>query len=320
MKSGTSALARYLTVAQAQGVLPAGVIYPIGDLWFGRSQNIVKQELELLLVGMASRNDFVELTGIHREIDSALSDVGAATRAAGDATAIFVCESAGKNTSANALASWFAPYFDRVSFVTVARRQEYAMPSIVAQRIKQWERSEVSLDVADYLVSEPGFVGSLDYEAMSTAWARPNQPLIVMPYLEGEQGSMDSIARFFRFLNLGEPPAVRGIEGKRIHPTFSREGLEALAAIKWRARALRWLPGYSKRADAAFHDLWKKYHASAATGGIDPSGRKFSSFALTTEDRAVVRAHFESSNTQFLKNVDRTGMETEWSRWQENPG
>ena len=322
MKSGTSALARYLTVAQAQGVLPTGVMYPIGDLWFGRVQNIVKQELELLQIGGAARGDIPnsELTGIYREIDSALSAVGVATREADNATAIFVCESAGKSTSAQALASWFTPYFDRVTFLTVARRQEYAMPSIVAQRVKAWDHREVSLHVADYLRSEPGFVRSIDYATMVEAWSRPGQPLLVMPYLEGEQGSMDSIARFFRFLNLGQPTEIRGIQGKRIHPTFSRDALEALAAVKRRARRLWWIPGYSKRAQAKFADLWKEFHAAAVSTGIEPSGRKFSPYVLTPEDRALVRDHFLDSNTRFLENVDCTGMATEWARWQENPG
>lgn len=322
MKSGTSALARYLTVAQAQGVLPTGVMYPIGDLWFGRVQNIVKQELELLQIDGAARGDIPnsELTGIYREIDSALSAVGVATREARNATALFVCESSGKSTSAQALASWFTPYFDRVTFVMVARRQEYAMSSIVAQRVKAWEHKEVSLDVADYLRSEKAFVGTLDYAEMLDAWSRPGEPLLVMPYIEGEQGSMDSIARFFRFLNLGQPSEIRGIEGKRIHPTFSRDALEALGALKRRARRLRWIPGYSKRAHARFADLWKKFHAAAVSTGIEPTGRKFSPYALTPEDRALVRAHFLDSNTRFLENVDRTGMAAEWARWQENPG
>jgi hypothetical protein len=321
MKSGTSALARYLTVAQAQSVLPDGVIYPFGDLWFGRTQNIVKQELELLRIGSASRHDFseAELTGIYGEVDAAIAGVGAATRPGGQ-TAVFICESAGKTTSVQALESWFTPYFDRVSFVTVARRQEFAMPSIIAQRVKEWGRHEVSLAATDYLTSEPGFVHTLDYAAMMQEWSRPGQPLLVIPYLEGEQGSMESVARFFRFLDLGEPAAVRGIEGKRIHPTFSRDGLLALAAIKRRARVLRWVPGYAKRASAEFHDLWKKYHAAAATAGIEPSGRRFAPFALTDGDRIAVREHFAASNASFLKNVDRTGMEAEWSRWHETTG
>jgi hypothetical protein len=321
MKSGTSALARYLTVAQAQGVLPEGVIYPIGDLWFERTQNIVKQELELLQIGRAARSDFSEgtLTGIHREVDVAIAGVGAATRATG-ATAIFVCESAGKSTTRAALESWFAPYFDTVTFVTVARRQEFAMPSIIAQRVKEWKRREVSLDVADYLVSERGFVATLDYAAMMDQWATADRPLLVLPYLEGEQGTMESVARFFQFLHLGEPPVVRGIEGKRIHPTFSRDGLEALAALKRRAHALRWVPGYSARAELAFHALWKQYHAAAVSGGIEPTGRKFAPFTLTDEERSIVRQHFSDSNTQLLKKIDRTGMETAWSRWQETPG
>ncbi len=320
MKSGTSALARYLTVAQAQGLLPADVIYPIGPLWFDRTQNIVKQELELLKIGSAARSDFADaaLSGIYGEVDAALAAVGDATRTA-NATALFVCESAGKATSLRALESWFTPYFDRVTFVTVARRQEYAMPSIIAQRVKEWSRPETSLHVADYLASEQGFVRTLDYAAMAQRWDRPGQPLLVMPYLEGEQGSMESVARFFRFMGLGEPPAVRGIEGKRIHPTFSRDGLEALASIKRRSRALSWVPGYSARAEASFHLLWKKFHSAAATSGIEPSGRKFVPFSLSERDREIVRLHFAESNQRFLETVDRTGMETEWSRWEREP-
>ena len=46
-KTGTTALAKYLTQLSAHGQLPKELYFPSGDQWFGRSDRIQKHSVEL---------------------------------------------------------------------------------------------------------------------------------------------------------------------------------------------------------------------------------------------------------------------------------
>jgi hypothetical protein len=317
MKSGSSALARYLTVAESRGELPANVIYPIGDLWFDRRENIVKQLGQLRSVDKLDRStlDPSNFSAEVAAVDSALARVGAVLRERGNATAIFIVETAGRDTTPAALRSWFTPHFDTVTFVTMARRQDLSVPSMIAQRVKDFGFLQATLDPRDFVVAEYSFLATIDYALLRDEWSTPDSPLRVIPYLEGEQGSMAMISRFFRYFDLGEPATVRGIEGKRVHPTFSRTGLEALIAIKRSTRRFRWLPGMQARMRARFDTVWKVYYHAAATGGLEPSGRHFAAFSLSPEESSWVLDRFSESNARLSREIDRTGLEAEWEQW-----
>ncbi len=314
MKTGTSALARYLTVAQSRGELPENVVYPIGDQWFETTHNIVKQQERLRVLDKLDRSA-IDPAHFPADVDAAIAAVGALLRERGDATAIFIYETAGINTTPADLRSWFAPHFDTVTFVTLARRQDRSVASIIAQRIKSFVAREATLNPRDYVSTEPLFLATIDYSHMRDEWSTPGSPLRVIPYLEGEQGSMASVSRFFRFFELGEPVLVRGIEGKRVHPTFSREGLQALIEVKRSSRRFRWLPGKTARASAQFDKVWKVYHQAAMSGGLEPSGRRFTAFALPPKDSEWVLGLYADSNKRLMAEVDRTGLEAEWSQW-----
>jgi hypothetical protein len=316
MKTGSSALARYLTLAQSLGQLPTNVIYPIGDLWFDQTHNIVKQQRWLRSLDGLDRSvvDPVDFSTEVAMVDAALARVGAVLREQVTGTAIFIGGTLrGRNPAE--LRSWFTPHFDTVTFVIMARRQDRAVPSIIAHRVKYFSSDDVSLDPRDAANTELDFFASLDYSPSVDLWPTFDSPLRVIPYMEGEQGSMAMISRFFQYFGLGEPTTVRGIEGKRVHPTFSREGLQALIAIKRGAGRFRWLPGMKARARARFDTVWKVYYQAALTGGLEPSGRRFSAFELSPEESAWVLDRFSESNARLSREVDRTGLETEWEQW-----
>jgi hypothetical protein len=311
IKSGTTALARYLTAAADRGVLPATIVYPSGDLWFHKNGAIVRQRDELL------RAEIVEGRFVDDEMRHTLAAIAGRLREIGDAAAILIAETGNVRFTPATLTPALREFFDEVTYVLMARRQDAAIASIVAQRAKMWDGEVASLDPRTHVVAGDADIAGLDFDAMLDAWAPTDgeHSLTVVPYLEGDQGTFRAIARVFAALGLPDPPEVTGIEGRRIHPTFSRDGMQALVRLKRRAARWGWIPGLGSRFEQKFAETVRLYHATAIDGGVEPSGRKFAPWRLTPADREWVRARFEPSNRRFLARVDRRGFEDEWDRW-----
>ncbi|MDO9590942.1 MAG: hypothetical protein Q7J04_07360 [Microcella sp.] len=310
IKSGTTALSRYLTTAAGDRTLPDTVLFPMGDLWFGRTGAIVRQRAEL--ERLIDRDADAELT-------SALSRIGDQLRSRGGdhAAAIFVIETGGARLDPQRTTAAFAPHVDEVVYVVMARPQTTAVTSIVAQRAKMWDGERASLDPRQHLDRGDLDIRWLDYDALMTKWmpTAGEHRLVMLPFLEGDQGTYRAIQRLFHALELGSAPAARGIEGRRIHPTFSREGMQSLVELKNRAHRWRRLPGAASRLEAQFREAITAYHAAAIGGGVDPSGRPYRPWRLDDGDRSWVAERFRAANERFLARVDRTDLEQEWADW-----
>jgi len=315
IKSGTTALSRYLTTAVADRVLPPHIVYPTGELWFGRSGAIVRQRAEL--ERLIEREPDAELT-------SALAGVGAELRRRGGEhpTALFVIETGGARLDPQRTTAALAPHVDEVVYVVMARPQTTAVTSIVAQRAKMWDGERASLDPRVHIARGDTDIRWLDYDALQAKWmpSAGEHRLIMLPFLEGDQGTFRGIQRLFDALDLGAAPAARGIEGRRIHPTFSREGMQALVDLKNRAHRWAWVPGASARLEARFREAVTVYHASAIGNGVDPSGRPYRPWRFDEAERAWVADHFRAANERFLATVDRGLLEQEWQQWGREAG
>jgi len=315
IKSGTTALSRYLTTATTDRQLPDHILYPTGDLWFGRSGAIVRQraELERLIERDADA-----------ELSSALARVGAELRARGaeHATALFVIETGGARLDPHRTTAAFAPHVDEVVYVVMARPQTTAVTSIVAQRAKMWDGERASLDPRIHVERGDLDIRWLDYDALMTKWmpSATEHRLIMLPFLEGDQGTFRGIQRLFDALDLGTAPPARGIEGRRIHPTFSREGMQALVDLKNRAHRWGWVPGTAARTEAQFRELVTVYHAAAIGGGVDPSGRPYRPWRLDEAERDWVASYFRAANERFVDRVDRAHLVNEWEQWAQEAG
>lgn len=315
IKSGTTALSRYLTTAVADRVLPSHIVYPTGDLWFGRTGAIVRQRAEL--ERLIDRDADAELT-------AALAGVGDELRRRGGEhpTALFVIETGGARLDPQRMTAAFAPHVDEVVYVVMARPQTTAVTSIVAQRAKMWDGESASLDPRVHVERGDLDIRWLDYDALQARWmpSAGEHRLLVLPYLEGDQGTFRGIQRLFDALDLGAAPAARGIEGRRIHPTFSREGMRTLVDLKNRAHRWGWVPGVRPRLEARFREAVTVYHASAISSGVDPSGRPYRPWRLDDAERDWVATHFRRSNERFLASVERGALEAEWTQWAREAG
>jgi hypothetical protein len=316
IKSGTTALARYLTSATSQNVLPAGLVYPLGDLWMGRSGSIVRQ-----------RDDFDQTSvGPEGAVFTSAQTPGALDAVAHHlalmptdrATALFIVETGGARLHPQALADSLLSRFDDVVLISMARRQDRALASIIAQRAKMWGQPS-SLDPRVHLAAPDPDVESLHYDRITERWEGTGAEFRMIPYLEGDQATFAAIARIFHVLGLPTPVETKGIAGRRIHPTFSQEGMTALVEIKRRA-SRAWLPGSRERWQVRFDEAIAAYHASAISSGLEPSGRKFVPWALSDVDARWVLDLFHESNQRMLATVDRAGCESDWAAWEQSLG
>lgn len=305
IKTGTTALSRYFTLTNRAGTTPKHIIYPMGELWFGEDGYIVRQRNQLEQLLDARLHDFGEPETASRpgsELDRALAGVAAAARARGvaEVTAVFVVETGLPRFRPALINEIFTRHFDDVDFVFMARRQDKLVASIVSQNVKMWNRMWSTINPRFEMTRFPRDrdFAALDYAKQFSRWASVVGPehMIVIPYDEGNQGSFAMIDRFFDFTGLGKAPRVEGIEGRRIHPTFSDQGMNRLAHIKSIARWTYWIPAFQQRIDEVWKRSTEVYYERALSGSANPDGSPFVSWTLSPNDRRWVLRRYRDSN------------------------
>ena len=321
IKTGTTALSRYLTLTNNAGLTPENLIFPTGDMWFGRNGDIVRQryELEALMsqrdisAGSDIGPDFVQ------QLDTALERVAKElrTRKVDTATAIFVVETGLPRFDPARIDSALRRQFDTVDYLFMARRQDKLVTSIVAQNMKMFEKKWATLQPRFELSRIPRLrdFAALDYVAQYTRWARivGHEHVIVVPYDEGDQGSFATIDRIFDFASLGSAPRIDGIEGLRIHPTFSTFGMKKMAWLKSLTRFAWAWPPFRPRLTAVWDSWTVKYHNQALSGLPDPDGQAFQPWSLSSGDRRWVLRRFLASNRK-LRSLQTTHTDV-WDEW-----
>lgn len=317
-KTGTSALAKYMTRLALENKLPSNLIFPIGNEWFGRTDRIQKHRVDLeRIVGIFNKGSDVSIAD-----DESMRNLIQVARASSSemTSVVLIAETALANIKPQSLTEVLLRYFDRVDYVIAARNQENGIRSLIAQRVRDKNRREWSLDPISYLDTSSISFSSMDYTLMGRRWApeNPKVSLSFIPYLESDKASFSFIDRFFRVLGTDKPPRLKGIDGVRIHPTFSSEGMREISRIKKRLRTWGWVPWVKKRLLAQFETSSKIFHHSASKGGVDPSGELYGVWEFTKGQSEWIREYYEASNTDFLANLTRDSFETDWELWGSN--
>jgi len=319
IKTGSTALAAYFSRASNRGLLPDNIVYPMGDLWFGRtSSGPMKHHPEI--AGTPSNEDGSFRFAVP-EVVSAVANVATVLRqspGASDKTAVFIIETVTDSRPPALIQELFTSVFDEVIFVMVARRQDKAAASELAQDIKSRRLRGTNLDPRkrEPLHGQP--FGEFNHLRNYERWESgpSNYSLVAIPYIEGEHGTFSGIERFHRAAGLGDPADLPGIEGLRIHPTFSRDGLEAMVKLNKRIQKWGFVPGVTARTAKKFDAVSKVYLHAANQNGIEPSGRRFTPFSFTDEEARWVLEQFESSNRQFIERVKPGPFEHDWITWE----
>jgi hypothetical protein len=291
----------------------------MGDLWFGRqSSGPIKHHEEI--AGTLSNEDGTFRFAVP-EVVSAVANVATVLRnspRAGDKTAVFVIETVTDRRPPTLIQELFTSVFDEVIFVMVARRQDKAAASALAQDIKSRKLRGTNLDPRkrEPLHGQP--FGEFNHLRNFERWVSgpSNYSLVVIPYIEGEHGTFSSIERFHRAAGLGDPVELPGIEGRRIHPTFSREGLDAMVKLNKRIKKWGVLPGVTAATSTKFDSVLKVYLRAANQNGIEPSGRRFTPFSFTDDEARWVLEQFDASNRELIAQVKEGPFKDDWSTWE----
>jgi hypothetical protein len=318
IKTGSTALAVYFAGATIRGLLPPDIIYPMGDLWFGRKSGAMKHHQEISATEMteAGTPRFLNL-----EVVDAVTRVADSLRAMpgkGDKSAVFIIETVTDNRPPALIQNLFTSVFDEVVFVMVARRQDKAAASELAQDIKSRVLRGTNLDPRKREVAYGLPFGEFNHLRNYERWVSgpENYSLVVIPYLEGEQGTFAGIERFHRAGRLSKPIALSGIEGARIHPTYSREGLETLAKLNARIKRWGFVPGVRSALEKKFEEIFKVYLHASNKNGIEPSGRRFKPYSFTQDEARWVLDQFDASNRELITRVKAGPFEKDWAAWE----
>ena len=97
VKTGTTALSQYLTALVRAGEMPPHIVYPVDDLWFGESGDIVRQRRRLEILMEPHVHDFSNLPDAMQpdsEMNTTLSEIARVARksTAPLVTAVFIAE------------------------------------------------------------------------------------------------------------------------------------------------------------------------------------------------------------------------------------
>lgn len=317
MKTGTSAFATHLWQAAVDGKLPQHIMYPINELWFPANKTVVKHhdlvEIAPLLSpehGEAPRNT----PNSAEAVLAKLRDIAAAARARrGDVTVIMVCEIGDQLAEPATLGAHLAELFDRVDIVLVAREQAGAIPSLLGQQLRMWNRKKVtSLRISSFLRYHRER-NAYAYDYLWDRWALDDAPytLHVVPYRSSLALSENLSQCIFDELGLGAyPQNPRDAGNARIHPTFSSLGMHLLVLAKKLDVVIGWFPAGSRLAKYVFDRFIGFCHAESRR-----NVEGFTAWKLPASERAKVIEAYRSSNESFRAKLGPLAQKPEWTAW-----
>ncbi len=316
-KTGSTAIAQYLSEATQEGSLDPSLLYPTGTQWFNSTRKIVKHhELEAVLFP-------AEGDGEERVSRSTLETTFAELREAAQRrgvekmTTILISESLNDRGDPQTLEEFLSQYFDEITLIVFCRKQDSAVSSMISQGVKNWQKAAKSTRVDDYLTDGLYFPEDFDYLRSLTKWSDASARTTVkfIPYLEGEEGTLAILERFFDAASLGAVPSTASVRPNRANRALSRECLDVLCEIKARRDLLEPGDPTLSRLKSQFWDVLRRFEFMAVA-----EGRGSSSFdnpwVLESAERAKILAAYQQSNTAFLGTIDRTAFAAEWNTWE----
>lgn len=316
MKTGSTAFAAALAEAERSGTLAPGVLYPIGQNWFGDQRSVVKHHQ----LNAAARREPLVARRRDREqeqlrvLEEAIAQCvrtavdRAAARDASEATILLVAEGASHQPRPERLTTMLGRHVDRIDYVLVARAQPRAIGSIIAHGVKDIGAVRHDrLDAVDHL-GGPARARRFDYAAIVERWRHEGATLHIVPYDEDAPGTTSLLDAILDTVELPRLTVSESLAAKRTHPSFSAEGLRELARIKRRYRRLGWIPGAEERYRRRFTEAWARHHQLARDGLVRP-------WRLPRRDVEHVAAAYAESNRRFRALLGADADRPAWRGW-----
>jgi hypothetical protein len=312
MKTGTTSMAQYFARAANGGALPEGVLYPHAELWFNKYRHVM--ELQELFVD----EDGVFVGWSNPEVDLALTGVATATRNTGGESgqAFFIAETLFNRRPTSAYIQGLRRHFDAVHCIVNVRKQDSAVSSMIAHRMRAGTAPEAGPTLQSHLKATVGLLEKYDYQKNLAVWGRDNPDVTfsVLPVFENDADPYRLVKSVYRACGWGEPVRVDGFEGKAFNPSPTVEVLDQLAVKRRASRRWGWLPQLGRNLQRDIQTL--KQQASKPRL-LRRTATSSTLWSLSDAERLFTLNWFAESNQLLLnEHQDDTLFASDWSEWQ----
>ena len=320
MKTGTTALGAYFSSAQSAGVLPADVVYPVGDLWFPASGNITKHGQLADFLYPEGRHNSGRKTQIRKpdEVAAKLRDVAGflATHKGPRATAVFISETLEGRPHVERLVELLTATFDEVVLVLAVRSPIEAAQSLLVHKIKDWRMDHVDFDLFGMLKNSDGSL-SYDYQRMISRFHTLSTiEFVLIPYFEEESDGYAVVDRFMRIVTGHAAPRIGGDFGsRRIHPSLPLSSLKRLVALKKLKLRFDRIPLVSSIIHSLFRRILTADRDKVVRAGFSTRSSDSGDWVISSEDRARILALYGNLGDDLRKALGSRATQPEWRDW-----
>lgn len=320
MKTGTTALGAYFSAAQSAGILPADIVYPVGDLWFPASGNITKHGQLADFLYPEGRHNSGRKTQIQSPDNVArkLRDVAAhvATTAGSRGTAVFISETLVGQADLERLVEQLNVAFDEVAFVLAVRSPVEAAQSLLVHKIKEWRSRHVDFDLYAMLRNRDG---SLDYDyqrMISTLRQLPIDTFLLIPYFEEESDGYAVVDRFMKVVT--GKSAIRldnDFGSRRIHPSLPLPSLKRLVAVKKMKSLLGGVPFLASILHSLFLRILNADRSKVMRAGFNARSSDSGDWVISPAERARILALYGNLGADLRKALGAQSTQADWRSW-----
>jgi hypothetical protein len=319
MKTGTTALGYYFSVATELGILPPSIVYPTGDLWFPPAGRIVKHNALFDFFAEDSDQPRFRKTAIQSpaavEERVARAAAAAAQRGPGS-TVVFVSETISSRTKAGVLITMLRKYFGRIRVVFAVRSPVAAEKSMLVHRIKDWRINQSDFDVVAMMNARTDLPGER-YVRVFTRWsAFSDVELVLIPYFEDDIDGYSSVDRFYAVVAGVPAPRLEDDFGsRRLHPSLPLASLKRLITLKNLGRAARAFPPAAALIKRLFTAVLGADREKTVVRGFVERNVGHGEWQLSPAEENAIRSLFAPSYAAVRKALGPQIDSPDWRKW-----
>ncbi|MEY4312686.1 MAG: hypothetical protein RLZZ319_195 [Actinomycetota bacterium] len=325
MKTGTTALGAYFSTASRAGILPKGVVYPTGDLWFPASGNITKHGQLADFLYPEGRHNSGRKTEIRtpEQVDAMVAHVAreATTRGGKDATVVFISETLEGRPHPELMAKLLTTHFAHVTVVVAVRFPVHAAQSLLVHQIKDWRSTQVEFDLYGMLREDDGTL-SFNYARMIERWsAFPKVTLKLIPYFEDESDGYAVVDRFMTVVTGKPAPRLDDDFGsRRIHPSLPLRSLRRLVALKKLKLRLTSIPWLTSLVHKLFVRTLFTDREKVVRAGFGTRSAEAGDWVISDDERDKILALYGDLSRTLTSALGKEATNPEWRAWFQSVG
>jgi hypothetical protein len=319
MKTGTTALGYYFSVATEQGILPPTIIYPTGDLWFAPAGRIVKHNALFDFFANESDQPQFRKTAIQKpaDVEARVARAAATAMQLGpESTVVYVSETLSGRRGIEELLTMLRKYFRTIRVVFAVRSPVSAEKSLLVHWIKDWRINQPDLDIIRTIYENSEKPGER-YQIVLDRWASYRDvELNLIPYFEDDSDGYASVDRFFELVAGSPAPRLNDDFGsKRMHPSLPLTSLRRLITLKKWARALHRVPPIVALLHRLFSYVLTADRSKSVERGFQERNASYGDWQLTPTEESTIRKLYAPSYAAIRKTLGDRIDSPDWQRW-----